>query len=326
MTGAVPDIELWLVDLALAAPALDGAWREAAGAATPATSPAAAEAALRWLLARHVGLVAASEPFARSRSGRPSLAGAGIDFNLSHSGGLALVGLSHRGPIGVDIEAARPVRIAPARRRALERAADALVDATTDPLPGLRPAVSDDAAADLRFLQAWVRLEALAKATGEGIGALLTRIGRAPSTARLGAVAADVRRSGLTVCDLVLPTDWPIAANAVAVRAVGACAVGACTPRASRPPSLPVRRLPDTVDGLAALLPTARAAAPTDPSRRHPAKGALSASAAGEAGPASMPAPPTAESRPTAAPAQELCKAWPRAVMPPYFEPNSSCP
>ena len=66
-------------------------------------------------------------------------------------------------PIGIDIEALRPLRVSTERRRRIEIAAARL--APDAPLPG------DET---LRFLQAWVRLEASAKATGAGIGQTLT--------------------------------------------------------------------------------------------------------------------------------------------------------
>ncbi len=57
------------------------------------------------------------------------------------------------------------MRVGEARRARIEEAGAALSD---EPLP---------AEGNARFLQAWVRLEALAKADGCGIGRLLTRLG-----------------------------------------------------------------------------------------------------------------------------------------------------
>ena len=78
---------------------------------------------------------------------------------------MALIGLSPLGSIGVDVERTRRVRLVEARRARIEEAGAALSAA---PLPN---------EGEARFLQAWVRLEAFAKAEGCGIGRLLTRLG-----------------------------------------------------------------------------------------------------------------------------------------------------
>ncbi len=88
-----------------------------------------------------------------------------LAFSLSHAPGLALIGLAPRGSIGVDVERTRRVRLGEARRARIEEAGGAL---NATPLPD---------AEEARFLQAWVRLEAFAKAEGCGIGRLLTRLG-----------------------------------------------------------------------------------------------------------------------------------------------------
>jgi len=67
-----------------------------------------------------------------------------VRFNLSHTGGAVLVGLSDQ-PLGVDIEKIRPVS-----PRAMRRIAD----------------VSTERA----FFQSWVRREARAKRDGTGVG------------------------------------------------------------------------------------------------------------------------------------------------------------
>ncbi|MDX2157970.1 MAG: hypothetical protein SFW09_15835 [Hyphomicrobiaceae bacterium] len=110
----------------------------------------------------------ARQPFVVGGAGKPRLAQSGdpIEFSFAHSESHALVALSADGPVGIDIEAARAVRISPDRRALLEAAAEALAPV---PLPS--------GPADRRFLQAWVRLEAVAKLTGEGISALLGRLG-----------------------------------------------------------------------------------------------------------------------------------------------------
>jgi 4'-phosphopantetheinyl transferase len=138
------------------------------GAASPPRR--AAHAALRIVLAGHIGLAEARRPFRIASGGKPMLAAPSppLEFNLAHCDTAALIAISYDGPVGVDLETPRPLRIADSRRAALIDAAIALA-------PG---AVLPDGPGDAHFLQAWTRLEALAKATGEGIGALLERLRR----------------------------------------------------------------------------------------------------------------------------------------------------
>ncbi len=128
-----------------------------------------ARAALRIILAGYVGLEGARRPFIVATGGKPALdqcSNPPLDFSLAHCDTVAIVAISREGPVGVDIEAPRSVRIAD-HRRAL------LLEAATSLAPGnLLP----DGPGEARFLQAWVRLEALAKLTGEGLGALLGRL------------------------------------------------------------------------------------------------------------------------------------------------------
>jgi 4'-phosphopantetheinyl transferase len=170
--------ELWCVDLAAGAPALHAIEHR-----TPRLSSAdharatafsdtgvraewlATHIALRLLIERAAGPQWRRVPFDRSERGKPHLGEAHLTFSLSHAPGLALIGLAPRGAIGVDVERRRPVRIGEARRAHIEDAGAALI---AGPLP------SEGSA---RFLQAWVRLEAYAKADGCGIGRLLTRLG-----------------------------------------------------------------------------------------------------------------------------------------------------
>ena len=147
--------------------------------------------ALRALLASQVGVPSAQNPFQLSAAGKPRLAEGGLEFSLSHSGRFALIALSHAGPVGVDIETRNQVNMHPDRLQAIESAAIALAP------DALLPA-RDDAT---RFVQAWTRLEALAKATGTGIGALLTSLGiRGPAEA-LGDHAKPAMLSDLLIAD-----------------------------------------------------------------------------------------------------------------------------
>ena len=70
-----------------------------------------------------------------------------VHFNISHTGGAVLVGVSDK-PIGVDIEKVRPVS---------ERSMRRLADASTAE----------------EFFQSWVRREARAKRSGDGVSTMM---------------------------------------------------------------------------------------------------------------------------------------------------------
>jgi 4'-phosphopantetheinyl transferase len=208
--GAAPEArlrdggtDLWAVDLAGGAGLLiefdDRHSFVATASDEGARDPArrAARIALRVILAGYLGREAACRPFVLSRAGKPSLATSpdgqapGLHFNLAHCDTTALVAVSRAGPVGVDIEAERRTRISDHRRGMLIDWARAI--APLDPLP--------EGPDDARFLQAWVRLEALAKATGEGLGALLGRLGGAATAIHAGSV------TGASLCVRDIPLD-----------------------------------------------------------------------------------------------------------------------
>lgn len=210
MTTGERPIETWLIDLDRHAAALEAL--DASVALLPpdvdrsqvaaVVSPTvvvqrrrhrAARIALRTLLARIVGRRAASQPFVLVAGGKPKLAAGEVQFSLSHAEGFALVALSLSGPVGVDLELARSVRIATERRAAIVAAGQAIVAAAVDNAGDL-----DDGA----FLRSWVRLEALAKATGEGMGHLLGRIGYEPNTAPPTPTALKAIRGMHAIVDL----------------------------------------------------------------------------------------------------------------------------
>ena len=182
--GDAATTEIWLIELEpLSRLLADAEWRASSdltlieAAVTQATPPQAAGSpgrrwaariALRVLLARWAGIETASAPFVISPGGKPALAsGPPPFFSLSHSEGRALVALSPRAEIGIDIEAPRSPRLAPNRRQQIIAAGIAM--AGGQPLPG--------DTLDRQMLQAWVRLEAIAKCDGCGMCRLLGRIG-----------------------------------------------------------------------------------------------------------------------------------------------------
>ena len=209
-------LDLWLVDLISGASVLVNFARELdlIPLAEPAITPhGTARAALRILLAGHVGLDVARQPFVIAPGGKPSLAGAAsppVEFSLAHGDTAAIVVISRDGPVGIDLEEPRSVRLADDRRAALIAAAASLAPET--PLP--------DGPGDARFLQAWTRLEALAKATGEGLGPLLERVRRDGSPVARTAISGhpvhvrDVRvRSSLAVYAAVAGTSASLASS-----------------------------------------------------------------------------------------------------------------
>jgi 4'-phosphopantetheinyl transferase len=120
-----------------------------------------------------------SRPYVRGPAGKPSFDAGGPHFSLAHTHGVALIAVCREGAIGVDIEYERPVAMAPDRRAAIEAAAQALS----------RQALPDGPAENARFLQAWTRIEALGKYSGEGVGAVLEAIELRPDRSADGARA-----------------------------------------------------------------------------------------------------------------------------------------
>jgi len=118
-------------------------------------------ASLRWLLGRTLGVAPAAVPIQLDARGRPHLDGDfGNDFNVSNTEGVALIGITSEGRIGVDIEhSARRVRVDGLARKLLTPAERA----TLAPL--------DEAERRARFLRYWTCKEALSKATGDGLAA-----------------------------------------------------------------------------------------------------------------------------------------------------------
>ncbi|UHD14545.1 4'-phosphopantetheinyl transferase family protein [Thiocapsa bogorovii] len=64
---------------------------------------------LRWILGSYCGCSPESIRFGYGRAGKPHLVGSELGFNLSHSGGRALLAVVSRGAVGVDLEEVRPI-------------------------------------------------------------------------------------------------------------------------------------------------------------------------------------------------------------------------
>jgi 4'-phosphopantetheinyl transferase len=131
----------------------------------------AGRASLRVVLGGTLDAAPHAVAIARGARGRPQLAGgdADIDFNVSHTAGVALIGvLRRRGRavrIGVDVERAD-------RDVAAERLARRVL--TVDERADLEAHAPADRSR--RFLRYWTCKEAMSKATGDGLSAPFRRI------------------------------------------------------------------------------------------------------------------------------------------------------
>jgi 4'-phosphopantetheinyl transferase len=124
----------------------------------------AGRASLRMVLGLALRTPPAAVPIARGPRGRPELAGAdiGLDFNVSHTGSIALIGLlrtsGRNARIGVDVERVE-------RTVGSDRLARKFLT------PAEQAAIADLAPDDRRrrFLRYWTCKEAMSKATGDGL-------------------------------------------------------------------------------------------------------------------------------------------------------------
>jgi len=117
-----------------------------------------ARGTLRGLLAGFTGAAADTLRFRYGSSGKPALAGHGIQFNISHSAEVGLFAFAPDRAVGIDIENIRPVR------RLLDVAQRFLSEDDVRSLAATPPEERDGT-----FLKAWVVREARLKADGRGI-------------------------------------------------------------------------------------------------------------------------------------------------------------
>lgn len=238
-------VEIWFVDLDAAEAVLERAETETPRLAREDLAEIArlvhperrserrlSRIALRLLIARAAGDGRYNGvALTRSASGRPSIAGAAFDFSVSHAAGYALLGLAHGGNarIGVDLEGLRDLAMSDERRRRIVAAAEVVGGAP------LSPSAPVDIA---DVLDAWVRLEALAKASGRGMARVLSEV---------GVIGRAATRSG--------PVEHPLAAFAVeriALKEYGSRSLFAAVASWPVSESLPgqASRFPETAEAL----------------------------------------------------------------------------
>lgn len=239
-------MELWLVDLDAAAPALEALEREVPRLSVDDRERAnrlgdsqeqrlrlTTYAALRIVLERVAGPAARKQTFIRSARGKPSLDGGSPAFSFSHTQSLALIGVAGLPSVGVDLEESRPLAMSPRRREEILAVGS-----------GLSGRLAGDARSHAAVLQAWCRLEAYAKARGLGVSRVLTELGlretrgRQLATADIAAAAGQLAsRTGLAVHDVRLPAG---------LHGAVACGGSAAAPT--------VRRFPIDADAIARLV------------------------------------------------------------------------
>ncbi|HYT68207.1 MAG TPA: 4'-phosphopantetheinyl transferase superfamily protein [Vicinamibacterales bacterium] len=172
-------VHLWLVQVDIASvprllPLLSDEERDRARryfAAMDAARFAVGRATLRLLAAHYLHSAAESLQFHYDQYGKPHLRGTGdrrLHFNVSHSGGLALLAFCTATEVGIDIERVRDVADSEEIIRRVFHAADA--EAWTR-LP-----------IELRrrsFFEHWTRREAYLKALGTGVASAAVRVSSA---------------------------------------------------------------------------------------------------------------------------------------------------
>lgn len=114
---------------------------------------------VRSILGRYLNLTPADVPIAVRPSGKPYLRTTDLQFNLSHSGGMAVLALARTHPVGIDLERAR-------RTLAYQQLAERFF--SDREIAALRMTPRSIRAA--AFFRIWTRKEAYLKATDIEIG------------------------------------------------------------------------------------------------------------------------------------------------------------
>ena len=130
----------------------------------------AGELLARRAVAEECGAAEEEIVFAPGANGKPYAPGFPVEFNVSHSGALAVCAADGPGrPLGIDVERIEPISLSVAKRVCSAEELRALF--------GHEPAReefvrTEDPELLLRFYTLWTRKEAYVKCTGEGIARL----------------------------------------------------------------------------------------------------------------------------------------------------------
>ena len=115
---------------------------------------------LRRVLGAYLDMAPSALAFGAGEHGKPFLRDAALEFNLSHSGDLALVAVAAHGPVGVDVERwDHAVECLDLAERFFSAAELGALHALRDDAPRVVEG----------FFATWSRKEAYLKATGHGI-------------------------------------------------------------------------------------------------------------------------------------------------------------
>ncbi len=188
----------------------------------------ASRAVQRLVLCRYLGLPAGDIVIARDcrhcggDHGRPYVAGAALDFSVSHAGEWIVLAVVGAGKTGIDIEAATQ-----------NRATDDLAGQVLAPAEHEQYLATPEAGRPAAFLRWWTRKEAVVKLTGHGLAASLRRLDVTGDVAvasgqpdgwpaeaihlrdfgapagLVGALAATVQVTGFSWCQLSPGNAWP---------------------------------------------------------------------------------------------------------------------
>lgn len=212
------DLSLWFVDLEAYAHAvcLEGMLPSELAKAERLSSQNAAK---RFLASRHALRILAAEAlqcepaglnYSHNEFGKPGLTGCDLQFNLSRSGPMALIGLSWNLAVGVDLEAVCGVQ---------EMEALAQRNYTVKEYASWHSKGADQLSRE--FLVIWTLKEACLKALGTGVSVPPVSVETDFSPgARLASVRLGNSRCNLIASSIQLPGDFVGAAALASARAV----------------------------------------------------------------------------------------------------------
>jgi 4'-phosphopantetheinyl transferase len=138
-------------------------------------------AAVRTILGQLEGITPSSLKFGSGPHGKPYVEGetpnggsSAIEFNVSHSGGLALIAATRGRSIGVDLEQIRAIR-----------EADRIIESFFTKVEQAQFAEIAAAERDAAFMRGWTRKEAILKGLGKGLAGGPSRYETMFGTSRL---------------------------------------------------------------------------------------------------------------------------------------------